>query len=170
MNFETAAIFGFPRFTRTIDQSTPENSSPYVVPWALLNLHSFDPRRRELLTALGSALSDLRSSAIAVDQIIIGGSFLNLSAVPRDLDAVLYYRCESARPDGLTAWCARWKEKSLDLRMVPVDAGSDLLIRMTSYFTMLYCQSRVGVDHLESHGLLLVVDVAEAGQNAGGTA
>ena len=147
IDFQRVVDLGTPKYLAPISETTPQNSSPWIV-----DLECFqrtfggNPLRKARLAAFSMALSDL-SKIVEIQCCLVGGSFLNIAnPAPNDLDVVMFYRAlQGARPEpgrALQRLTRKFHVSNIDMRCVPCDVEPWLLIKLTSYFTMLYQSSR----------------------------
>ena len=112
-------------------------------------------------TVSGSRELVARSKAVLVFPTVVGGSFVDVAnAAPNDLDIVVFYRARTEvrfEPGrALQRLTRKFLLDHIDMRFVPCDAEPWLLVKLTSYFTMLYQSRRPGTDD-RNHGLVLLV-------------
>lgn len=143
----------FPAFLDSIDLSTPLNASPYLVGLTEFVTRQRDPGRDQLVARLQDALNNLRDMGANPQALLIGGSFLDSTQTPHDLDCVVYYESET-RPSGLARWQLKQHDRGLDLRLVPIDSDPILVLKMTLFFGALYGRGRGALPALR--GTLLV--------------
>ena len=157
--FLAAAAGSFPVFAPNERESTPQNSTPYVIGIdSFKRIASTWTGREHLVGKLVAALNEATHAGIAVDFALIGGSFTVLTnSAPRDLDAVCLYRVadENLFDAGrLKVLQSAWKRLGLDARLVPCDGDPLVLIKTISYFSVLY--SKKTGDMVVKQGLVLV--------------
>lgn len=158
-DFVSAADRSFPVFWPNERSSTPLNSTPYVVGIRdFADVAAGWPGRFELVQRLLRAIKAVHSIAIAIDFILIGGSFTVLAnEAPHDLDAMAVYRVTGdGQFDAARLGMAQQALKSerLDIRFIPGDGDPLVLIKAVSFFSVLYSK-REGDMNL-SRGLILV--------------
>lgn len=147
----------FPPLLTPEHLTSPLNASPYPV-----SLHDFSvlvagwPGRAthgsRLLEEMGKA------RPVIVEAVLLGGSFMDDAvALPKDVDTVWFYRAGPIPPEG--QWLAdeqrRLKSQGIDARFVPVDGRPDVLIRATSFFTLIYSKRKDSAEI--SRGMLLLI-------------
>ena len=165
--FQRIVDAGLPQYMLPIAASTPGNASPWLAdPAAFQRAFGGSALRQVRLAALQRALDDL-AQVVHVQCSLVGGSFVDVSnAVPNDLDIVVFYR---ARADvrfepgrALQRLTRKFLLEHIDMRFVPCDAEPWLMVKLTSYFTMLYQSRRPGTEERQ-HGLVLLLPGTEQG-------
>jgi hypothetical protein len=158
--FDVAICSGLPRFLGKVSESPPDKASPYMTD-ELGFRQAFDttPIRRQLLSALDQALSDIRC-IVNLSCCLVGGSFVDPHRPdPRDIDMVIFYRAlDQSKYDpahALLHLSRKFKLRSIDTRFVPCDAEPWLVVKMASFFTSLYHSSRDQSNH--QRGVVLLV-------------
>jgi hypothetical protein len=161
--FRKAADLGFPPFLTTIAESSPLNAAPYLAPYRdFMDIALQWPGRQALIAGLDHVRQSSEEHGIAIDAILLGGSFADLSnAAPRDVDCLLLYRrADSARPvdaPALAELRRSAKRNGVDVRFLPLDADPIPLVKSLCYFTILFCQDKVeGADARGGRGLVLL--------------
>jgi hypothetical protein len=160
-DFQRAVDAGLPRFSLPIAESSPGNASPWMVDNAAFQrAFGGNALRRGRLSALQQAFGDL-AQVVDVQCCLVGGSFVDVAnAAPNDLDIVVFYRARTEvrfEPGrALQRLTRKFLLDHIDMRFVPCDAEPWLLVKLTSYFTMLYQSRRPGTDD-RNHGLVLLV-------------
>lgn len=115
-------------------------SSPHMLMWDdLLTQFGNDEQRRKIVNMLDWHIDNLKRHGIIVDALLVGGSFVIPDLCPSDIDALLFYRiapkCNVKRAiDFLRTPTPR----EIDLRYAPQDADVSILVKMISFFTLLY--------------------------------
>lgn len=142
-------FFGrFRRFQGTVAQSSPGNSSPYSVALHELKIACAGSRSRARLLAQFLHCLDCAPVGITITHALIGGSFLDPDVLrPNDIDCALYYRVDSdslSSAHSLYAFGQLLRRYCIDARLVPSDAGLDVLVRVTAFVTSLYASRRDG--------------------------
>ena len=158
---------GTPQYMQPIAASNPFNASPWVTDAeGFANAFSNSAVRRSRLAALERALGQLRG-LVEVECCLVGGSFVDAAnPVPKDVDIVVLYRARAQpRYDlgrGLQRLTRRFLLDGIDMRLVPCDASPWLVVKLVSFFTMLYLSRRLGA---EPHSRGLVLLTCEARRN-----
>ena len=160
-DFQHIVDAGLPQYILPVSASTPSNASPWLTDTAGFQCAFGDSAlRKQLLAALTRALADL-AQVVDVQCCLVGGSFVDVAnTAPNDLDIVVFYqaraevRIEPGR--ALQRLTRKFLLEQIDMRFVPCDAGPWLLVKLASYFTMLYQSRRPGTED-RSHGLVLLV-------------
>ena len=146
-------------FQPDVQGSNPLNSSPYLVDFARFrDAFGRSTRRALLVERLQTMLTELEVSGIEIIALLIGGSMVERSREPRDIDCAAFYRCSGPAGDvgvRLAGTARQYLAVGVDVRFVPVDSDPLILIKMTSYFTSLYSATRDGRERRFGH--LLVV-------------
>ena len=151
--YSEAARLGFPAYLKAIEESQPANSAPYVTRLSELPEVFQDTERLRLLNALEVLIARLNDLGNRVHSLLIGGSFLDLRRTPKDLDALVL--CESGtslKPASELVKEAR--ASGLDLRLFPIDGNPTVVVKMVSFFTILYTSDRL--DLKRRNGIVLV--------------
>lgn len=122
------------------------------------------PGRIELVRRLEQVRVDSARHNVAIDAILIGGSFNDLAnPAPGDVDCLMLYR--RARPNrpvgakGLAELQRRAKVGRVDVRFLPLDTDPLALVKALSYFTILYSKDKHAFDQADVRlvrGLLLL--------------
>jgi hypothetical protein len=123
------------------------NSSPYVYSASEFRCAFGNGGRREaLIRELDIVLEGHLGGGVNCVAMLVGGSFLDLTRDPRDLDALLIYTLSGGTEPELEANTVRRIHASrgngLDLRYCPVDAGPIILIKAVCFFHSLYMHDR----------------------------
>lgn len=157
-HYRVAAGLGFPAFIGSIDDSTPINATPYVVGLEDFLSESLPAPKRALRDALSAALKQLPEIGLQAEIVLIGGSFLQLDATPRDLDCVVFYSRPGEIAGDLAGWQARQHAHGLDLRLIPIEMDPVMVLKTALFFGALY-----GIGRGESKALrgLLLVDCSK---------
>ena len=148
-------------FTTPIEKATPVNSSPYV-----LSLPDFVRQfaapgiRAALLDRLGRTLDAMGRAGCPARYLLVGGSFINQTAEPRDLDLVVFYQRVPGAGDAgtflLNLRDSLSKERLIDARFVALDGDPLWVIKLSAYFHALYQQAPPGVVSEGMRGSVLV--------------
>lgn len=160
-DFQRIVDAGLPQYTLPIAAATPRNASPWLTNNAgFQRAFGGSALRRIRLEVLQAAFVDLKQ-VVDVQCCLVGGSFVDVSnAAPNDLDIVVFYRARgdvSFEPGrALQRLTRKFLLKHIDMRFVPCDAEPWLLVKLTSYFTMLYLSRRPGMED-RRHGVVLLV-------------
>lgn len=161
--FLEAADLGFPPFLTSLAESSPLNAAPYLATYRdFMNIAAQWPGRQALIGALDHVRQSSEGHGIAVDAILLGGSFADrTNAAPRDVDCLMMYRrADSARPvdaQALGELRRSAKRNGVDVRFLPLDADPIPLVKSLCYFTNLFCQAQVeGADVRGGRGLVLL--------------
>ncbi|MDT7854949.1 DUF6932 family protein, partial [Xanthomonas hortorum] len=159
--FQRIVDAGLPQYTLPITETTPGNASPWLTDSSgFQRAFGGSALRQVRLEVLRTAFDNLKQ-VVDVQCCLVGGSFVDVSnAAPNDLDIVVFYR---ARGDvgfepgrALQRLTRKFLLKHIDMRFVPCDAEPWLLVKLTSYFTMLYLSRRPGTED-RRHGVVLLV-------------
>lgn len=153
-HYNEAAGLGFPAFLRSIEDSTPINATPYVIGWSQFAQQAMPPPKRALLDVLGQALERLPEIGLKPEVLLVGGSFLRSDAAPNDLDCALFYSGLAAAGADLGAWQRARRMEGLDLRLMPIEMDSVMVLKTAIFFAVLYTVSRSGAS--PPHGVVLV--------------
>lgn len=151
--FQEAARSGFPAYLRPVEESQPANSAPYVTRLSRLTEVFQDNERQRLIRALEELISSLSAAGNTAHSLLIGGSFLDLNAKPKDLDALVLCEAGSSLKAALEL-VEIARPSGLDLRLYPIDGNPIVVVKMVSFFTLLYTSSRA--DHKRRNGIILV--------------
>lgn len=166
-DFQHIVDAGLPPYLVPIAASTPGNASPWLADGAAFHRAFGGSELRQVrLAALRSTFADL-AQVVDVQCCLVGGSFLDVSnTAPNDLDIVTFYR---ARADvrfepgrALQRLTRKFLLDHVDMRFVPCDAEPWLMVKLTSYFTMLYQSRRPGMEERDSGLVLLLPDRTQA--------
>jgi hypothetical protein len=106
---------------------------------------------------LTECLAEGRAVGASPRALLLGGSFIDASnPSPRDVDGVLFYASSGSEATAkhLLALGQRVKEEGIDLRFVPCDANTAIVVRTASFFTCLYTSVRSGAK--KARGVVLV--------------
>lgn len=152
--FGRASLLEYPAFTTAIAESTPLNAAPYLTTLdALENVMPGAPRKR-MLKSLRNLLDDLERAGHFPRAVLVGGSFLRLSKVPKDLDCVVFYETHGSPQHQLADLQKTGREQGLDVRLIPFDVDPIFVLKMGMYFGLLYSRSKSKGD--EAHGCVIV--------------
>jgi len=161
--FSQAVELGFPPFLTEIAHSTPINAAPYLARYRdFIRIAARWPGREALAAALDHLLHASETHGVAVDAILLGGSFTDRgNPAPRDVDCLLLYRQRGAgAPVDATALAGLRKSAKptgVDVRFLPLDTDPVPLVKSLCYFTILFCQAKVeGADARGGRGLVLL--------------
>lgn len=128
--------------------SFPYNSSPWCISLPQLEEKMGYGARGRLLNAFRIAVEEM-PNGLNPFAALIGGSFTNSEVItPKDLDCAFYYALDSTAPYNAAVLHRAAKHilrfVGIDCRLVPVDLGPLLLIKLTSYMTNLYAANKSG--------------------------
>lgn len=161
--YSQAAELGFPPFLTEIARSTPFNAAPYLARYRdFIGIAAQWPGREALIAALDQVRHASETYGIAVDAILLGGSFADrTNAAPRDVDCILLYRQavrgQPVDASGLADVRKRARQMGVDARFLPLDGDPIPLIKSLCYFTILFCQAKTGAtDARGGRGLVLL--------------
>lgn len=152
-----------PVFPAPVAHCNALNASPYVVTLPEFT-HCFgtDPVRCRIIESLKGVFARVRRLGVVPFAVMVGGSFIRFDSYgPKDLDGVIFYRCDRG-PDvaaellGLRSECLKL---GLDVRFVPGDVDPVALIRVASFFTSLY--TAVKAPHILPQGVVLIHGLTE---------
>lgn len=152
-----------PRFLGPVERCGTQESSPFLMDWPEFRQAYTRPGRRAILVSeLERLLAELAPVA-AVESLLIGGSFLDGRVPePKDIDCGVFYRAvmdADKLPGGLAPLLAQAvriaRPRGIDARVIPIDAGAEVLIRMSAFLTNLYLAERPSAAGA-GRGLLLV--------------
>lgn len=147
-----------------LSRAYPQNSSPFQMSLATLMGQLESGYRFNMLKNMCITLESLPSGLVA-HALLIGGSFVDSKiSNPKDLDCVLYYSLENGANinndlENVSIVRASWhllNFANIDCRLVPLDAGPLLIIKMTSFMSGLYAAERGGG---ASRKALLLIDL-----------
>lgn len=153
---------GLPIFLTDVARSTPVNATPYLLSYSDFSKAIVRwPERHGLVRELGRVRNRMVENGFEVDALLIGGSFTELGrSAPADIDCLIFYRCtENAASSQLVAIQKSAKANSVDCRLVPLDGDPMVLLKLTSYFTILYSKRK---ESLELARCLLLIDCRES--------
>lgn len=162
--FDKALAADLPPFAMHPRDSTPINATPYLLRYSRFRTQASGWAGRDrLLVELDAVLAAVRRLTLEVEAILLGGSFTELhKGVIDDLDCLIFYRACLSREDGgvteLAALQRDVKGRGIDARFVPLDGDPLALIKLTSYFTILYSKHK---DRHEIVRALLLLDCRE---------
>lgn len=148
LHFDEAETLGFPVFLTSSARSSPVNGTPYLAPYARFQaLAAGWPGRERLAAAVEQVRGEAEALDLAVDFILIGGSFTELARPgPNDVDCVMLYRRRdpAGRVDlaALAALERRGKATGADVRFVALDGDPAMLIKSISYYSILYSNDK----------------------------
>lgn len=163
--FEEAEQLGFPVFLTAVADSSPLNASPYLAGYEKLKELAARWRpRHALLVELEDVRTRSQQYGIAVEAILIGGSFTEFSKpAPGDIDCVMFYRQahvgEPVDAKGLADLRRRAIRRMVDVRFLPLDGDPLALVKSLCYFTILFSKDKHAVDQADVRlvrGLLLL--------------
>ena len=160
-NFREASENGLPIFLTDARHSTPLNATPYLAHYDVFREAARSwPGRLELVVMLDTVKVEVEQIGFSVEAILIGGSFTTLrTPMPNDIDCLLFYRLD---PDGDPSALAHIQQSArarrVDCRFVPLDGDPLAMLKLTSYFTILYSKRK---DHNEIVRSLLLLDCRE---------
>lgn len=146
--FREAAARDLPPFLTDTGQSTPLNATPYLLRYELFrDMASQWTGRAGLAAELDMLIQTVEARGLAVDAVLIGGSFTELDKPEiGDIDCLLYYRISADAVEvslaGLGDIQRAAKSRGVDARLVPLDGDPLALVKLTSYFTILYSKHK----------------------------
>jgi hypothetical protein len=156
-----SALFSALRLPNDISTWRPSNTAPFSIRIReLLDALEGDTSRRQLLFRLLRGIQE--QSEIKILYALVGGSFTDLnSAIPRDLDCLLFYKSErsancTCHTQDLRKLRHRLFANGIDARLTPVDAGPEHIVSLTAFCSLLYSQFRVNDIHAAPRRLLLI--------------
>ncbi|UMZ09507.1 hypothetical protein I9018_18395 [Pseudomonas sp. MPFS] len=142
-HYNKARSVDFPAFIDNKATSTPLNSAPYITHLSEFSKELLDPVRHSFRAQLIAAIDELRESGILVEIVLIGGSFLDTTVTPGDLDCVLFYSVEDEQFTlDLQQWQLKVKDEHLDARLIPVDTNPLFTLKAALFFAVLYTQRK----------------------------
>lgn len=159
--YRLARSLGFPAFPEGVQASTPINATPFLIDIDGLVLLSQDPWRIELIQRLLSLIDETRGLGVSPLAALIGGSFLDSSCVPHDLDCVIFYENGQRSSHELARLQKKWRTDCIDVRFIPYDRDPIILLKAAVYFGALYSSTRSGNSRSKA---ALLLDVREQGQ------
>lgn len=144
-----------------IAESNPLNAAPYLARYRdFIAIAAEWPGRDGLIAALDRVRDDCQTHGIALDAILLGGSFIDrTNSAPGDVDALLLYR---QAPDGavdaraLVALRKAARRQGVDARFLPLDGDPIPLLKSLCYFTILFCQAKPGTSDAGGRGMVLL--------------
>jgi hypothetical protein len=154
--FQKAENLGFPQFLNDIDKSTPLNSGPYLIFLSDIRSGSVLKPRSYWMKKLTDTVDSLKAIGLTAKFVIIGGSVLEYSRQPNDLDCAIFYT--SQFPPNIDAICklqSSWKKDSVDLRLIPSDGSQALVAKSAIFFSNLYAQSKLKLPK-PTHSVVIV--------------
>lgn len=115
-------------------------SSPHVVGMAAFRAaFGGTTARAALIDALEARLAEVASAGARVECVLVGGSFVDPTREPNDVDGLVVYSVGMGRIfDERLAVALDRSCEGLDLRFVASDADPILLVKMIAFFTTLY--------------------------------
>jgi hypothetical protein len=155
-HYEAGLAASFPAFAGSDRESSALNASPYVTDYEtfLADLGQW-PDRKELLSALEVAIGLLRERRVDPRFALVGGSVLNKSVAPKDIDVAFFFTTEIDRETvPLFDLQKRMKMMRIDARLVAYDADPILPLKAVGFFATLY-SNRCGAD-AERRGSVLL--------------
>lgn len=145
-NTEHAISRGLPPFLTDVGQSSPVNATPYFLHYGrfLAEVERWPGGRHRLAWELDAVKARVEALDFDIEAMLIGGSFTELSyAKPSDVDCLIFYRCrQNADPSLLADVQRSAKARQVDCRFVPLDGDPLVLLKLTSYFTILYSKRK----------------------------
>lgn len=163
--YREAAGVDLPPFLTHPADSTPLNATPYLVRYAVFRETAKAWTGRERFVVELDALIEIAERQnLSIEAILIGGSFTELNKPTiGDIDCLLFYRLrvqdEGAGLAELSSIQRNAKTRGIDARFIPLDGDPLALIKLTSYFTILYSK------HKNTHEIvrcLLLLDCRQA--------
>lgn len=147
-HFREAVAADLPPFLTHPALSTPLNATPYLVRYPVFReaVRGW-PGRERLVSELEGVIRAAEQQNVTVEAILLGGSFTELGKQEiGDIDCLLFYRValpdQSAGFAMLSAIQVGAKARGVDARFVPVDGDPLVLIKLISYFTVLYSKHK----------------------------
>ena len=143
--FPQAEAAGFPPFLTEVKASSPLNASPYVTSLEDLRAGRALPARREQVRRLVDYLTMLAAHGVQCDFMVLGGSLLDASRTPRDIDALFLYRARDGFDTaGLRDLQIAAEKFRIDARLAPIDGDMLPALKITLFMAMLYSTDRSG--------------------------
>ena len=146
-----------PLFGAQFGQETVLNSSPYVLSYAdFCRAYGNDQHRMALIESLDRKLKLAAGLGLIIDLILIGGSFLRLEEVPRDIDGLGFYHIQSDLNVDEIIYCFEHSNQNIncDLKICPVDCGIAIIIKRAIFFSNIFSYDKK--DEILKFGTLLV--------------
>lgn len=145
----------FPPFLTRERASTPLNATPYVAKLSDLREGRILKSRTVLVQAFLSVVEELRQAGVEPRCALVGGSAIGPKPDPSDLDTVIFYVSNGpVEVDWLKRLQGQAKQRRIDARLIPMDMDEVMLLKIVSYFSMLYSKSEG--DRTILRGLLLI--------------
>jgi hypothetical protein len=139
--YEGAKKEGLPVFASCVDATTPMNASPYVT-----NLRTFlsgwGEKREVLVKRLAATLHQLEDFCLIPEILMIGGSFLDESVDPNDIDCVVFFSKSEIAPEEVDQWVKAQKDVGLDMRLFPLDMDPIIVLKVSAFFGGLYSKTK----------------------------
>src|SRR5690606_7906078 len=106
------------------------NSAPHLFDWDQFGKAFRSVRHRELCGRLENTIDQMLQHGIRPRLALVGGSFTNPCAQPRDLDCALFYECgANAIASALPKLAAEATKYDVDMRLIPLDASPALMLK-----------------------------------------
>jgi hypothetical protein len=134
-----------PVFLTDVKTSTPVNATPYLIRYALFQEAVAQWQGRKILAdQLDVVKIEIENSGFDVQAILVGGSFTELSLTqPRDIDCLILYSSKfNADASKLADIQKLARHRHVDCRLIPIDGDPLALVKLISYFTVLYSRSK----------------------------
>lgn len=145
-NAQRGLAEGLPIFLTEARRSSPVNATPYLLRYSqfLREAKQWPGGRFRLVCELDAVKMRLESINFKIEAMLVGGSFTELKKPnPGDIDCLIFYRRdEEADPSELAEVQLSAKAKSVDCRLIPIDGDPLALLKITSYFTILYSKHK----------------------------
>lgn len=142
-HYSNAKTMDFPAFIDKTSICNPINSTPYITSLSKFFEEPKDPKRSLLCERLKTAIAELEMTDIGVEIILIGGSFLDSTVIPGDLDCVLFYSLSSETSTlDFQQWQHQMKKQDLDARLIPMDSNPLIMWKAALFFAVLYTQRK----------------------------
>jgi len=152
---------GFPAFINNIENSIPNNSSPYYCTINELNhiFKSTDRIRTSYIIKLRQIIELFKSTIGEPVAGLIGGSFLDIETIkPNDLDIVVFYSRNESSPsmtEGVILDLkSTAKNNHIDLSLFPLDFDPLWSIKTIGFYTHLFMSNKNSID--ASKGCVLI--------------
>lgn len=146
-----------PLFGGKFGQETVLNSSPYVLSYAdFCRAYGNDQHRLALVESLGRKLKFAAGLGLIIDLVLIGGSFLRLNEIPRDIDGLGFYYIQGDLDVEkiLHQFESNNRNINCDLKICPVDCGTAIIVKRAIFFSNIFSYDKT--DEILKFGTLLV--------------
>lgn len=142
-----AAGGDYPPFTAEFRSETPLNSAPYIFDIAGFRAaFGGSARRRRIVANCEDALGALERDGVVWQMVLVGGSFIRSGKSPSDLDGLVLYSVDPARPgdaiEALTRASQAPPFPDVDLKFCPSDVHPIVLIKRVIFFSNLFSYDR----------------------------